>query len=166
MLFCKRLTFGCVLPLVPAPRPACFLLPWVSSTSISGRGWGGGLLARSYCCDRWGGSNAPRPAKSSMDHALQLFSVWNLGSHPHWHVLQCSVHCQLYLICVRHCVMFGDAALDVSSTGGGGASYRGCLVFVRRLCPRNGIHSKVRNCGCWCGLCGWPCGWAGVMLFW
>ena len=52
---------------------------------------------------------------------------------------------------VRHCVMFGDAALDAIRYRGGGHSYRSCWVYAPKLYPRHVTRSKAQRFGCWCG---------------
>ena len=95
---------------------------------------GGPLLAGSYCCDRWGGFERPTPLK--VLHGLctaivRCMETWEPPAPARlavFHALSATPD----LWAVRHCVMFGDAALDTIRYRGG--------AFIPRL---SGVRSQV-----------------------
>ena len=76
---------------------------------------GGPLVAGSYCCDRLGGFGRPTPCK--VLHGLCTAIVrcmvpWEPPALARIAICH-SLSAVLDLLALRHCVMFGDAALDV-----------------------------------------------------
>ena len=114
---------------------------------------GGPLLAGSYCCDWWGGFELPTPLK--VLHGLCTAIVRCMETLEPPTPARLAVFRALYatpdLWAVRHCVMFGDAALDAIRYRGGGHSSRGCRVSVPELFPLHVTRSKARSFGSWCG---------------
>ena len=94
---------------------------------------GGPLLARSYCCDRWRGFERPTPCKvlqGLCTAIVRCIEPWEPPASARTAIYH-SLSPVSELWAVRHCVMFGDAALDA-------IRYRG--AFIPKL---SGIRSQV-----------------------
>ena len=95
---------------------------------------GGPLLARSYCCDLGGGFERPTPRKvlhGQCTPIVRFMEPWEPPALARIAVYR-SLSIARDLWAVRHCVMFGDAALGAIRYGGGG--------FIPRLF---GIRSQI-----------------------
>ena len=102
---------------------------------------GGPLLAGSYCCDRLGGLEHPTPRKVLHGLCTAIVRCMEPCEPPtltHIAVYR-SLSATLDLWAVRHCVMFGDAALDA-------ITYPGGAGFILWL---SGIRSQVIPAELW-----------------
>ena len=95
---------------------------------------GGPLLAGGYCCDQWAGFERPTPRK--VLHGLCTAIVRCMEPWEPPALARIAIYKSLSAVgdlwALRHCVMFGDAALDIIRYRGGRRLYRSCRVFVHR----------------------------------